>query len=220
MRMLFATYSPWMRFPKKWIIRCCFRPTIRAAASTISRISCLFPRPRWNVGLDAAQRSAALASGRSGHPHHGAKHHRMSPEQTQDIRVDELPIGTRGGQRSHRFPAGRRLCGEDRSIRLPVSRIDRGQCRRGTVDTVTIGDNTGGRGRGGHSGRGGGDGDKPVEIRVPIKAGPRLIGVAFVQRTEARRSDSATAHARQSFQPAMLNVTISGPYDAKGSGRH
>ena len=58
-----------------------------------------------------------------------------------------------------------------------------------------------------------------IEVRIPIKAGPRLIGVAFVERSEAR--DEATLRPRmrgRGSQPALLNVTISGPYNAIGSG--
>ena len=53
----------------------------------------------------------------------------------------------------------------------------------------------------------------------PVKAGSRLIGVAFVERDEAR--DEATVRPRmrgRGSQPAMLTVTIGGPYDAKGPG--
>jgi len=54
---------------------------------------------------------------------------------------------------------------------------------------------------------------------VPVKAGPRLIGVAFVQRSEAR--DEAVVRPRmrgRGSQPAILNVTISGPYNTQGPG--
>ncbi len=146
--------------------------------------------------LDAARKISRLAVGDPTIPVM-VNTYRLAPEQTQDIRVDSLPFGTRGGLGVRTdFP----LDGEY------VVKIDLSGAAREphqievSVDgerlqLVTIGDNAGGaRGRGGRGGRGGGDGDKPVEIRVPVKAGPRLIGVAFVQRTEAR--DEATVRPR------------------------
>ena len=53
--------------------------------------------------------------------------------------------------------------------------------------------------------------------RITLKAGPKLIGVAFVQRTEAR--DEATLRPRmrsRGTQPAINSVTISGPYNVTG----
>jgi hypothetical protein len=54
---------------------------------------------------------------------------------------------------------------------------------------------------------------------LTLKAGPKLIGVAFVQRTDAR--DEATLRPRmrtRGTQPAINGVTISGPYNVTGSG--
>jgi hypothetical protein len=57
------------------------------------------------------------------------------------------------------------------------------------------------------------------EYRVPIKAGTHLIGVTFVQRTEAR--DEATLRPRTRSRgtlSAVERVTISGPFDVTGPG--
>jgi len=59
----------------------------------------------------------------------------------------------------------------------------------------------------------------PLEFPLALKAGPKLIGVAFVQRTEAR--DEATLRPRmrsRGTQPAINSVTISGPYKVTGTG--
>jgi mono/diheme cytochrome c family protein len=75
----------------------------------------------------------------------------------------------------------------------------------------------GGGGRAG--GRGRGAPAAPLEFPLTLKAGPKLIGVAFVQRTEAR--DEATLRPRmrsRGTQPAINSVTISGPYNATGGG--
>src|SRR5688572_3970345 len=74
----------------------------------------------------------------------------------------------------------------------------------------------GARGAGGGRGRGAAG---PLEFPLTLKAGPKLIGVAFVQRTEAR--DEATLRPRmrsRGTQPAINSVTISGPYNVTGSG--
>src|SRR5687768_3623072 len=72
------------------------------------------------------------------------------------------------------------------------------------------GGRAGGRGRGGAG---------PLEFPLTLKAGPKLIGVAFVQRTAAR--DEATLRPRmrsRGTQPAITSVTISGPYNVTGPG--
>ncbi len=74
-----------------------------------------------------------------------------------------------------------------------------------------------GGGRAGGRGRGAAIGS--LEFPLTLKAGPKLIGVAFVQRTEAR--DEATLRPRmrgRGTQPAINSVTISGPYNATGGG--
>ena len=76
--------------------------------------------------------------------------------------------------------------------------------------------------RGGRAGgRGRGAAPVPLEFPLTLKAGPKLIGVAFVQRTEAR--DEATLRPRmrsRGTQPAINSVTISGPYNATGRAIH
>ena len=73
------------------------------------------------------------------------------------------------------------------------------------------GGNAGGRGRAAAVG--------PIEFPLTLKAGPKLIGVTFVQRTDAR--DEATLRPRmrsRGTQPAINSVTISGPYKATSGG--
>lgn len=166
--------------------------------------------------LDAARKISRLAVGDPSAPLM-VNRYRLSPEQTQDIRVDALPFGTRGGLgvRST-FPLDGEyvfkidLAGAAREPHQLEVSVDGER-----LQVVTIGE---GGGRGGRGGRGASE-DKPVEIRVPVKAGPRLIGVTFVQRSEAR--DEAVVRPRmrgRGSQPALLNITISGPYNAKGPG--
>jgi mono/diheme cytochrome c family protein len=75
----------------------------------------------------------------------------------------------------------------------------------------------GGRAGGGARGRGAAPG--PIEFPLTLKAGPKLIGIAFVQRTEAR--DEATLRPRmrsRGTQPAISGVTITGPHNVTGPG--
>jgi len=72
---------------------------------------------------------------------------------------------------------------------------------------------------GGGGGRGGRGGGAPPEYRIAVKAGPRTIGVTFIQKTEAL--DEATLRPRvrsRGTQPAIAAVTIRGPYNATGAG--
>jgi len=74
-----------------------------------------------------------------------------------------------------------------------------------------------GGGRAGGRGRGAAVG--PLEFPLTLKAGPKLIGVAFVQRTEARDESTLRPRMRsRGTQPAINSVTISGPYNATGGG--
>jgi len=88
----------------------------------------------------------------------------------------------------------------------------------GSVDTAGPVGAAGARG-GRAGGRGRGAAPAPLEFPLTLKAGPKLIGVAFVQRTEAR--DEATLRPRmrsRGTQPAINSVTISGPYSVTGRG--
>ena len=82
---------------------------------------------------------------------------------------------------------------------------------RGADAAGAAGGRASGRGRGAVAG--------PIEFPLTLKAGPKLIGVAFVQRTDAR--DEATLRPRmrsRGTQPAINSVTISGPYNVTGRG--
>ena len=105
--------------------------------------------------------------------------------------------------------------------RIPIPRLPRSIDRRcraeerirrvQQVQRGARGGGAGGRGRGAAAG--------PLEFPLTLKAGPKLIGVAFVQRTEAR--DEATLRPRmrsRGTQPAINSVTISGPYNVTGGG--
>jgi mono/diheme cytochrome c family protein len=170
--------------------------------------------------LDASTKISRLAVGDPAMPVM-VNIYRTPLEGPQDLQVEELPFGTRGGTaiRSY-FP----LDGEyEINVELAGGARDSHQLEL-TVDgerkqLVTVGAAGGRGGRGGTGGRGGRGGATPTDFRIAVKAGPRLIGVTFVQKTEAL--DEATLRPRQrsrGTQPAIAAVTIRGPYNATGPG--
>jgi hypothetical protein len=166
--------------------------------------------------LDAARKISRLAVGDPSMPVL-VNIHRLDPEHPQDERADDLPFGTRGGLavRSE-FPV-------DGTYVIDIDLA--GAAREPhdleiTVDGARVALRTLGGGGGGGRGRGrGGAAAEPTEFPVPLAAGPHLVGVAFVQRSEAR--DEATLRPRmrsRGTQPAIASVTIRGPYDVTARG--
>src|SRR6266850_1627818 len=125
--------------------------------------------------LDAARKISRLAAGDPDMPPM-VNIHRLHPERWQDARVDELPIGTRGGLAVHSyFPMD-----GDYIVKVDVA----GAARDAHQIEITIdgermqlipigGAGGGGRGRGGRGGRGAAE--APTEFRIPVKAGSRLV---------------------------------------------
>jgi hypothetical protein len=137
--------------------------------------------------------------------------HQMPLEEPQESRVEELPFGTRGGiaVKSY-FPLD-----AEYEFRVDLS----GAAREAHQLELTVDGERKGLITIGGTGRGGRGGGAPTQFRIPVKAGPRLIGVTFIQHTEAL--DEGTLRARQrsrGSQPAVGAMTIRGPYNATGSG--
>jgi mono/diheme cytochrome c family protein len=65
-------------------------------------------------------------------------------------------------------------------------------------------------------------GDLGLEVRIPIKAGTRLVGVAFVQEDRAPedvlKPRLTSIEADSDEMPGVGKVTIAGPFNAKGPG--
>jgi hypothetical protein len=180
--------------------------------------------------LDAARKISRLAVGDPSMPVMVIIH-RLGPQHPQDERVEELPFGTRGGIaiRSE-FPV-------DGTYVVDVELAGASRDRHDLEITVdgeavaqrTLGGEAGGRGRGGRASAGAqgapggvagrGAAGEPLQFRIPLKAGSRMIGVSFLQRSEVH--DEATLRPRmrsRGTQPAVAAVTISGPYDVIGPG--
>jgi mono/diheme cytochrome c family protein len=191
--------------------------------------------------LDAARKISRLAIGDPAMPVM-VNIHPLDPEHPQDERVDELPFGTRGGVavRSE-FPVDGTYVvkvdvgaatGHDLEIlvdgeRVALRSLGGGRAAPGVdappgqPDPSDSDPTPPSVARPATPGRGAGPGaaSGPLEFPLALKAGPKLIGVAFVQRSDVR--DEATLRPRmrsRGTQPAINSVTISGPYNVTGPG--
>jgi len=164
--------------------------------------------------VDAARKISRLAVGDPAMPAM-VNIYRIDPEHPQDERVDELPFGTRGGIAIRSaFPVDATYVFKVELASQPRDRQDLEiTVDQERVQLVKLGDDGGG-GRGGR-----GAASPPLEFRLPLKAGPRLIGIAFLERSQAR--DEATLRPRMRSRgtlPAIGSVTVSGPYDVDSPG--
>ena len=137
--------------------------------------------------------------------------YRFPSDLRQDQHVDGLPPGTRGGavMRST-FPLDgeyvltielARQAANPEQIAVSVDGRE--------VERITV------FGSSGHPLTDG----KYLPVRVALKAGPRVIGVTFVQRLATRTEALVRPALRgRGSQPAMASVTITGPYNAVGPG--
>jgi mono/diheme cytochrome c family protein len=178
--------------------------------------------------LGAAEKISRLAVGDAATPPM-VNIYRMPDEQQQTARVDGLPYGTRGGLAIRsQFP----LDGEY-LVKVSLAGASANEQKLEITvdgDRVQLATVAAGGGRGGRGGRaatspdnpdGGGRGParKPLEFRIPVKAGPRLIGVTFIERDEVRDEETLRPRLRSTgSEIAVETVTISGPYNAKGPG--
>ena len=174
--------------------------------------------------VSAAQKISRLAVGAPLKRPDGATF-RVPADFTQEKHVPGLPIGTRGGvllpytfPRDGEYELEVRLA-RDRNEHVEGLRgthkmeilIDRGLARTFTIRPAKDG---------GHD-----DVDKHLRVRVFVKAGPRQVGVTFPARSSAllenkrkpyEASFNVFRHPRRS--PAVYQVSITGPFSAKGAG--
>src|SRR5262249_17744543 len=62
--------------------------------------------------------------------------------------------------------------------------------------------------------------EKPLEFRIPINAGSRVLGVAFIERNQLRDEETLRPRLRSTgSEVAIEKGTLSGPYDSKGPGK-
>jgi hypothetical protein len=158
--------------------------------------------------LGAAQKIARLAVGDPRMPTM-VNIHRLPLELPQDEPVAGLPFGTRGGLVTETyFPLDADYVfviepGRAREIHEVELTIDGERVALGEV----------GRGSGGPGG------DSRLEFRVPVSAGPHIVGATFVRRTHALDESTVRVQRRsRGTLPAIELVTISGPFAPTGSG--
>jgi hypothetical protein len=156
--------------------------------------------------LNAAQKISRLAVGDPNMPVM-VNRYLLPEEQPQDSQLDDLPFGTRGGLavRSD-FPInGDYLikvepAGPPREAQQLEILVDSAR-----VDHATIGPAKGPRAPA-----------APLEFRIPLQAGPHLVGVTFVEQDTVQDEQTLRPRMRsRGTQPALASVTISGPYDGK-----
>ena len=150
----------------------------------------------------------------------------MKPDLTQEWPFEELPVGTRGGTL---FPYTFPVDGEyEIVVRLTRDRDEQVAGLREThqlellLDRERVGlfDVVPPRHVGDHSAV-----DKHLRARIRVKAGPHQFGVTFLKKPWAvletdRKPYQAhfNAYRHPRVQPGVYEVSITGPYDAKGPG--
>lgn len=175
--------------------------------------------------LSAARKISRLAIGSPSHSP-GGDTFNLPPDLTQEEHFDELPFGTRGGTSVHyTFPLD-----AEYDIQLRLAR-DRNEHVEGLkepdqievlldgarvkVFTVTPPP----KGNDHHLV------DKDLNIRVPVKAGPHIVSVAFLktpsllletERQPYQAHFNMDRHPR--IRPALYSVSVNGPYAAAGPG--
>src|SRR5688572_4176203 len=149
--------------------------------------------------LEAARKISRLAVGDTTAPVM-VNIHQMPDELPQDARVEDLPVGTRGGLAIHSyFPVdGEYIVDVELSGRAADQQLEV------TVDNVRVAlART----------------DRLAPLPVPIKAGPRTVGVTFLQRNEALTEATLLPRMRsQGTQVAINRVTLRGPSVVVGPG--
>lgn len=175
--------------------------------------------------LTAAQKIARLAVG-GAQRGPGGDTYRVKPDITQEERVEGLPFGTRGGTLiRHTFPQDGDY---EFQLRLTRDRNDLVEGLRephqililldgGLAHTFTV--------KPPPPGKGHNDVDTGLGVRLPVTAGPHALGVTFLKQSSslletARQpyhvSYNFHRHPRQS--PALYQVSVAGPFAAKGPG--
>jgi hypothetical protein len=174
--------------------------------------------------LSASQKISRLAIG-SPVRSPGGETILLPPDLTQDAHFEGLPFGTRGGTAfEYNFP----LDG-DYEVQLLLTR-DRNEDIEGLdepheleitldgarVEVFTLKPSPRGKAQ---------DADAGLKTRFPVKAGPHVLGAAFLQRPsvllETERQPYAASfdfffHSRT--QPALYSVSITGPFNPAGAG--
>jgi mono/diheme cytochrome c family protein len=183
--------------------------------------------------VSAAEKISRVAVGRPSRSP-GGETIRTQPDLTQEEHLDGLPIGTRGGAVvRYTFP----LDGEyEIQIRLTRDRdelveglseahdlellLDRERVQLFTVKPPQREAGVPEDAQPSHA-----KVDRHLNIRIPVSAGPHVLGVAFPKKPsvllETSRRPYQThfnSYRHPRIQPAIYSISIVGPYTAKGPG--
>ncbi len=143
--------------------------------------------------------------------------YQLDRDLVQDGHIEGLPLGTRGGTRvrSHLPLDGEYLITVQftRAAREPHDVEVSVDGRR--VELFTVGENPPERLA---SGVFAFDADPDVQVRVPLRAGPREVAVAFLPKSGAVSEGLVRSYRSRSRQPSIASVIVSGPYGADGAG--
>ena len=167
--------------------------------------------------LSAARKISRLAVA-APVPSPTAETFRVRSDLPQDDRLDGLPFGTRGGVLiRYNFPQdadyvikvepnGRPTEPHEIEVTLDGERVQLFTLRPPEREPSDAGYD---------------DGDTDLEVRLPVKAGPREVGVAFIEKTAAEvetlRQPFLRPYRGQTTQPRLDSVTITGPFEASGA---
>jgi hypothetical protein len=175
--------------------------------------------------LDAAEKISRLAVGDPAAPAM-VNIYNLGDEHPQTGRVDELPFGTRGGAAIRSYLPADGLYSV--KVELTARSGDPEQLEI-SVDgeRVQLAKIEPRQGSGKESGRGGAPDRRrqvpsrpdTLEFRVPMKAGPRLVGVSLIERNSTRDEETLRPRMRsRGPQLAITAITISGPFQGTGAG--
>ena len=175
--------------------------------------------------------------------------YRVRADVTQTDHIEGLPLGTRGGIRiEHNFPLAGEYVIKVKMLKSTVDLLFGGTAPNETLEiavngervkTLTINPRPKEQLKPAETGSGEvvkfdpskiSDLDKMqppdnLEVRIPVKAGPQIVTVAFLKGTLAPPEDLMQPILRSTFDPSdpkglphVLSVSIAGPFNAHSAG--
>jgi hypothetical protein len=159
--------------------------------------------------------------------------YRIPPDDSQEDHVEGLPLGTRGGMLfKHNFPQDakyefnvillRNIVGYMKG--LEFAHLIEISIDGERVFATTVGGDADNRESDRNMSEAANKIDERLKARVPVKAGPHMVGVTFVRRNSAESDEPLQAHERdhdlQNMNgiPLIDHVNVTGPFDATGPG--
>ena len=146
-----------------------------------------------------------------------AQTHKISPAIPQDVHIEGLPFGTRGGalvqhffpqdaEYVFRFELANTTAGADLEFLLDGERLKQFSVNRGQRSVDADGNEI----------------NEKLEVRLPVKAGRREVAAAFLGGSppiaEANRRPFLNPTVSRPAAAALRSITVTGPFDATGAG--